>query len=41
MPAIKRAPTLTPAKLRQVLNVIEVTSRHTERVCPAILMTHA
>lgn len=41
MPAIKRAPTLTPAKLRHVLNVTEATSRHPERDCLAILMTHA
>lgn len=36
----KRAPTLKPSQLRHVLNVTAATSRHPERDCLAILMTH-
>ncbi|AXK38532.1 tyrosine-type recombinase/integrase [Crenobacter cavernae] len=41
MPAIKRAPTLKPSQLRHVLAVTQATSRHPERDCLAILLTHA
>lgn len=40
MPPIKRAPTLTPSQLRHVLAVTQATSRHPERDCLAILLTH-
>lgn len=40
MSPIKRAPTLTPSQLRHVLNVTQATSRHPERDCLAILLTH-
>jgi integrase/recombinase XerD len=40
MPAKKRAPTLKPSQLRHGLNVTQATSRHPERDCLAILMTH-
>ncbi|MDN0082425.1 site-specific integrase [Crenobacter sp. SG2305] len=40
MPPIKRAPTLKSTQLRHVLNVTQATSRHPERDCLAILLTH-
>ena len=40
-PKIKRAATLRPGQLRHVLRVTGATSRHPERDCLAILMTHA
>jgi len=39
-PKIKRAATLRPGQLRHVLRVTGATSRHPERDCLAILMTH-
>lgn len=39
-PPIKRAATLRPGQLRHVLRVTTATSRHPERDCLAILMTH-
>lgn len=38
--AIKRAPTLKPSQLKHVINVTQATSRHPERDCLAILLTH-
>lgn len=39
-PTIKRAATLRPGQLRHVLRVTAATSRHPERDCLAVLMTH-